>query len=285
MTKLTVMSDLHIDLNGFGDFETETLIQTLKSQDTAHLHLAGDISNHHQEISLPFLEKMAEHFKVTYNFGNHDMLDLKESEIKAQDFQIIPFENKTLLAFHGWYDYSFYPEKSDLDNLNFKNRFWFDRRLNRGLSDKELTLQTAQQLDKTLARIDNDVIVSMHFVPHSHFTMTHETFRPFNAFLGSQIFHDIFQKHGVNDVVFGHAHRSFGQVDLNGIRYHSRPLGYVREWNLTIDYVQKHPELNPTGTWNLSKRYNLVKKLSHFQNYKKENLEREFLNSMSIFDL
>ncbi|EAO70002.1 conserved hypothetical protein, partial [Streptococcus agalactiae 515] len=34
----------------------------------------------------------------------------------------------------------------------------------------------------------------MHFVPHKQVTMTHPRFSPFNAFLGSQAYHDLFQK-------------------------------------------------------------------------------------------
>ena len=209
MTRLAVMSDLHIDLNHFETYEIDTLIKCLKNQKVSHLHIAGDISNHFSIDTKPFLRKLSKEVKVSYNLGNHDMLDL------------------------------------DTNNL----------------------------------------IVAMHFVPHSRFTMTHERFKPFNAYLGSEQFHQIFVKHGVKDVVFGHAHRSYGTVTIDGVTYHSRPLGYRREWDLTIDFVSNHPELNPTGTWNLSKRYNLVKKRPEFLEYEKKELANEFLSSMTLFDL
>ena len=38
MTKLAIMSDLHIDLNQFGDFEIQTLIDTLTAEKISHLH-------------------------------------------------------------------------------------------------------------------------------------------------------------------------------------------------------------------------------------------------------
>ncbi len=284
MTKLAIMSDLHIDLNQFGDFEINTLIDTLKEQNISHLHLDGDISNHFYDISYPFLDKMSAYFDVTYNLGNHDMLDLDDTVINQLDFQVIPLGKKTLLAFHGWYDYSFSPEKSAEETLKFKNMFWFDRRLNRHLSDKELTQQAAQELEHVLATIDTDVIASLHFVPHQRFTLQHERFKPFNAFLGSQVFHDIFKKYQVNDVVFGHTHHSITTQQIDQVTYHARPLGYIREWDLTIDYVNQHPELNPKNTWNLSKRYNIVKKLDDFNDYKRQNLAKEFQKSMTIFD-
>ena len=46
MTRLAVMSDLHIDLNHFETYEIDTLIKCLKDQKVTHLHIAGDISNH-----------------------------------------------------------------------------------------------------------------------------------------------------------------------------------------------------------------------------------------------
>lgn len=285
MTKLAIMSDLHIDLNQFSDFEVHALIQTLKNQNISWLHLAGDISNHHHTISLPFIEKMAEHFKITYNLGNHDMLDLTEAEIEATDFQIYDLDEKVFITFHGWYDYSFSSDKTDSENLSFKTIFWFDRRLKRPLSDKEMSEQIYQRLKDILSQQTKPIILAMHFVPHSLFTITHETFKSFNAFLGSQQFHDIFTTFPVTDVVFGHAHRSYGTHVIDGIRYHSRPLGYIREWDLTIEFVNKHSHLNPTGTWNLSKRYNLVKKREDFKQYLRENLTSEFKKSMTIFSL
>ncbi len=285
MTKLAIMSDLHIDLNQFDDFEIQTLIDTLNAEKISHLHLAGDISNHFYDISYPFLETMSKHFDVTYNLGNHDMLDLDDKVIDDLDFQIIPLGQKTLLAFHGWYDYSFFPEKSEAETIKFKNTFWFDRRLNRNFSDKELTRQITQKLDRTLSTIANDVIVSLHFVPHHQFTLQHERFKPFNAFLGSQVFHDIFKKHQVNDVIFGHTHHSIASQQIDNITYYAKPLGYIREWDLTIDYVNQYPELNPNQTWNLSKRYNIVKKLDDFIDYKRQNLAQEFRKSMTIFEL
>lgn len=285
MTKLAIMSDLHIDLNHFGPFENRTLLDTLKSQQVSHLHIAGDLANHYELDALPFLQELSQELNVTHNLGNHDMLDLSEVEIQALDFQLHTFGQRQLLAFHGWYDYSFSDESLDRI-LKRKQQLWFDRRLERPASDPELCQTTLTRLETELKQLDTDqLIVAMHFVPHQDFTMTHERFAPFNAYLGSQAFHDLFVRYGVGDVVFGHAHRSYGDVTIDGVTYHSRPLGYRREWDLTIDFVSKHPEYNPTGTWNLSKRYNLVKKRPDFQKHVKKELANEFLNSMTIFDL
>ncbi|MFC3931646.1 metallophosphoesterase [Streptococcus dentapri] len=283
MTKLAVMSDLHIDLNHFDSLEQQSLLKTLKEQGIDHLHLAGDISNHHKEISLPFFEQVSKQVKLTYNLGNHDMLNLSDSEIEALDFQIYNLGERQLLAFHGWYDYSFSDEPLDKIRKRKKN-FWFDRRLKRIDDDPMITNQILDKLENRLKLLDpQKLIIAMHFVPHQDFTMTHERFIPFNAFLGSQKFHQLFAQYGVRDVVFGHAHRSYGDLTIDGVRYHSRPLGYIREWDLSINFVAEHPELNPSGTWNLSKRYNLIKNTPEYQAYKEAHLQSELLNSMTIF--
>ncbi len=278
------MSDLHIDLNHFGPFEIKTLLGVLKEENIDHLHIAGDIANHFNEDALPFIEQLSSHVMVTYNLGNHDMLDLSEEDIQAQDFQLYTIGQRQLLAFQGWYDYSFGPEKNTQQHQRFKQTFWFDRRLNRPLTDPEMTRQSLKQLENQLASLNPAPLVAMHFVPHQAFTMTHPKFAPFNAFLGSQAYHQLFVRHGVKDVVFGHAHRSYGDQTIDGVTYHSRPLGYLREWDLTIDFVNDHPEYNPSGSWNLSKRYNAVKKLPEFQAYKHQHLADEFRHSMTILE-
>lgn len=284
MTKLAIMSDLHIDLNKFGDFEKKTLLETLQEKDIDHLHLAGDISNHHQDISLPFINELQKSLRVTYNLGNHDMLDLTDEEVDRLDFQLYSLGSRQLLAFHGWYDYSFSQEPMD-KILRRKQTFWFDRRLHRQADDPTITEKILTKLENQLKQLDTtDLIVAMHFVPHQDFTMTHPKFAPFNAFLGSQKFHHLFAKYGVAHVIFGHEHRSYGHVILDGVNYHSHPLGYIREWDLTINFVSDNPELNSSGTWNLSKRYNLVRKNPAYQAYKKEQFKTELLNSMTIFD-
>lgn len=286
MTKLALMSDLHIDLNHFSDIEIQTLKQVLNDEGIDHLHLAGDISNNFKDISRPFLADLGKEVNLSFNLGNHDMLNLSEDDIRRLDFQRIDLTPQTsLLSFHGWYDYSF--SNQSLEKITqLKKAFWFDRRLNRLKDDPQICQDSQDQLEHHLQELkEKRVIVAMHFVPHSNFTMTHPRFTPFNAFLGSQSFHHLFRQYGVKDVIFGHAHRSYGDVAIDGVSYHSRPLGYIREWDLTIDFVNQNPRYNPSGSWNLSKRYNAVRQLPDFQSHKQEKLADEFRQSMTVFDL
>lgn len=175
MKKLAIMSDLHIDSNQFGQAEIDTLIQTLQEEEVVHLHLAGDISNHHERANLPFLEHLRQHLDVSYNLGNHDMLGLDEAQIEAENFQLLDIGQRQLLAFHGWYDYSFSDEA--YDRILRRKNLWFDRRLNRRKSDQEIVERELEVLESHLQTLDSDrLILAMHFVPHRRFTMWHEKF-------------------------------------------------------------------------------------------------------------
>ena len=194
MTTVAFMSDLHIDSNNFGEEELETLITLLKDQQVQHLHIAGDIANGFGKTSQKFLAQLQCHLPVSFSLGNHDMLGLSEEAMRPFEFQKIPFSKHTLLAFSGWYDYSFVPDISPQKHLQTKNLFWFDRRLQRMGSDPAITKNLLQELEQELMRVNQPLIIAMHFVPHSQFLLRHPYFECFNAFLGSQAFHELFRQ-------------------------------------------------------------------------------------------
>ena len=134
------MSDLHIDSNNFGKEELETLITLFQQQNIQHLHIAGDIANGFEKTSQEFLDQLQCHLPVTFSLGNHDMLGLSEEDIRPFEFQKIPFSNHTLLAFSGWYDYSFVPTISP-QNIS-KPRIYF------GLTDASNEWELIQPLPK-----------------------------------------------------------------------------------------------------------------------------------------
>ena len=248
------MSDLHLDSNQFGDFERQVLRQLLKEEGIDHLHIAGDLSNDLTKISLPFLETLKQEIPLSFNLGNHDMLGLSEQEISNYDFQVQQFGRTKLVSFSGWYDYSFVPEKSKEEHLRTKTNFWFDRRLERQLDDPSITAQTLQELEKLLAALDGPIIVALHFVPHQDFLYDHPYFQRFNAFLGSQAFHRLFVKYRVKEVIFGHLHHRHQSRVIEGVRYHMRPLGYIREWELTRNFFNDFPQYKIPQMYRLHKR-------------------------------
>ena len=284
MTRIGFMSDLHLDSNQFGHFELETLKYILKKERIDHLHIAGDLSNDLAPISLPFIEELRQELPTSFNLGNHDMLGLSEQEISNYDFQFQQFGQTKLVSFSGWYDYSFVPEKSKEEHLRTKNNFWFDRRLDRELDDPSITAYSLLQLEKLLASLDGPIIIALHFVPHQDFLYDHPYFQRFNAFLGSQAFHQLFVKYGVKDVVFGHLHHRNHSRVIDGVRYHMRPLGYIREWKLTQNFFNAFPQHKISQMYHLHKRYNAVKDLEEFLAYKKNHLADELRNALTILD-
>ena len=284
MTRIGFMSDLHLDSNQFGHFELETLKYILKQERIDHLHIAGDLSNDLAHISLPFIEELRQELTISFNLGNHDMLGLSEQEISGYDFQVQQFGQTKLISFSGWYDYSFVPEKSKEEHLRTKNNFWFDRRLDRELDDPSITAYSLLQLEKLLSSLDGPIIIAMHFVPHQDFLYDHPYFQRFNAFLGSQAFHQLFIKYGVKNVVFGHLHHRNHSRVIDGVRYHMRPLGYIREWKLTQNFFNAFPQYKISQMYRLHKRYNAVKDLEEFLAYKKNHLADELRDALTILD-
>ena len=285
MTRLAIMSDLHIDSNAFGDFELETLIRTLKARKIDQLHLAGDISNDFYGRSQTFIDRLSQDFQVSYNLGNHDMLGLSEAEIRAADFQLQKYGQTSLVSFSGWYDYAFVPELSLEQHVKNKNNFWFDRRLQRSQTDPLITQDLVQQLRQTLSNLDGPVIVALHFVPHQDFLFQHPYFRRFNAFMGSPAFHQVFCEFGVREVVFGHLHHRYHRRLIDGVAYQARPLGYIREWQLTENFFKAYPQYQLPEMYRLHKRYHAIKDLASFQAYKEKYLAQEFDQAMTVFEV
>ena len=285
MTRVAFMSDLHIDSNLFGQEELETLSTLFKQEEIQHLHIAGDIANGFEKISQDFLAQLQHQLPVTFSLGNHDMLGLSEDAMKPFEFQKISFSKHTLLAFSGWYDYSFVPAISPQKHLQTKNLFWFDRRLQRRGHDPEITQNLLGELQKELKLVDQPLIIAMHFVPHADFLMRHPYFERFNAFLGSQAFHELFRQFPVKNVIFGHSHHRISNRTIDNITYHARPLGYIREWELCKQFFEDFPQFDFPKRYDPYKRYRKIKDLPEFQAYKKEQLAHEFSQAMTVLEL
>lgn len=285
MTNLAFMSDLHLDSNQFTDEDITILIDLLKKKKVDHIHFAGDLSNDFEHISLPFLQKLKKSFSVSYNLGNHDMLGMTEDDIQQHNFNVQSFGQTQFISLAGWYDYGFVPEKTPEEHKRTKQFFWFDRRLNRNTDDPILTQQTLEQLERILTSLNDPIILAMHFVPHKDFLYNHPYFQRFNPFLGNQAFHELFVKYGVKDVVFGHLHHRHSARMIDSVCYHTRPLGYIREWQLTQQFFEDYPQYKISQMYRLHKRYNAVKDLSLFQSYKKKHLQKELEDALIIFDI
>ncbi|MDN5964729.1 MAG: phosphoesterase, partial [Lactococcus sp.] len=89
---------------------------------------------------------------------------------------------------------------------------------------------------------------------------------------------------GIKDVVFGHNHRSYDRV-IDSVHYQAKPLGYKREWLLVSDYFKAYPAYQSLNSYNLHKRYNLVKKTKEFDAYLLTHFSEELKKSLVIFDV
>ena len=292
-TKLAVISDFHLDINGFTAQDLAVFRQVLLDLQVDHLHFAGDMSNDFDGLTRPFLTDLSKNFQVSFNLGNHDMVGLTEAEIAASDFSVTRFDRVAFVAFHGWYDYSFMPENSDFDKvLRFKKNFYFDRKIKREFDDVTTTNLILTRLEGLLTDLSKNpaidrIVVSTHFVPERSFIIDtrYEKFARFNAYLGSQHFHELFMRFPkVSDVVFGHAHHRRKARQIEGVTYHSKPLGYVYEWQLVQDFLTAHPQFLTTENWRLRKRYQDIRHLPEWENYRHQHLAEEFKRALVIFD-
>ncbi|EHJ56308.1 hypothetical protein HMPREF9318_00716 [Streptococcus urinalis FB127-CNA-2] len=72
---------------------------------------------------------------------------------------------------------------------------------------------------------------------------------------------------------------------IDGVNYHSNPLGYVKEWNLTHQFIAENPQLNLNHVYNPNKRLHKIKSLPEFENYYRTHLAEEFEKAMTLFEL
>ncbi|MDR0300137.1 MAG: metallophosphoesterase [Streptococcaceae bacterium] len=284
--KLAIISDFHMDSNHFSENELKIFEELLVEKGITHLHFAGDMSNDFHEITEPYLHKLNQTIPVSYNLGNHDMLKLSESEIKNCDFTVKKLGNKTLVAFHGWYDYSFY--QGDTEKIiHLKNNFYFDRKIHRKYDDPTITDKILTRLNQVLSTIQGEIIVVMHFVPSANFIISseYEKFTRFNAFLGSTRFHELFKQYpNISQVIFGHIHHRFEPTTIENVSYQARPLGYTYEWELVNKFFKKNPEFQISESRHLRKRYHHVKNLPEWLEFKKEHLAEEFQSALTIIE-
>lgn len=220
MKRLAVLSDVHIDINQLAETEWAMLVKLLLDEHINHVHLAGDIANTKQQ-ALAFVDYLSNYFPTTFHWGNHEMADLTEGEIEHYldprflNFRFFALSDTTwLLGINGWYD----------------------RFIQREARDPVVMQQIAENFVAIMRTVPKDkrVIVSTHFVPNQAFVQTftgkYAKWNQINAFLGSpkigQMATEFLQ---IKALVFGHTHHRFGSVQVGGIHYECRPLGYAYE--------------------------------------------------------
>lgn len=295
MGNLAIISDLHADINQLGEPELGLLAEVLEEKRVTHLHLAGDTGNSLQLLldTVHFFE--TRELSVSYNFGNHEMPDLPSAEI--EDYSDSRFLNGrpldlsdslALLAFNGWYDYSFYTEKSTEKILAAKNLYWYDRAIQRNSADPAVNQEILEKLAPVLDQLKEDgkkVIIATHFVPKKEFIVyqngRYQRFNELNAFLGSEKTGALFDGYSnIRQVVFGHTHRRFEDKKIKGKVYTCRPFGYYFEWWLTRNFVldnQLAKAFNPMKVRQILKEHS-----GAYMRYRYAHLKEEYRKALTV---
>lgn len=298
MSRLGIISDLHVDINGLFAQELSVLAAVLQKEGVSQLHLAGDIANKVDRALevVAFFEEAG--FATSFNWGNHEMADLKEEEIEDYpypaflNFKERPLTaNKVLLGYNGWYDYLFATDY-DLEKIaKLKQLYWYDRMIARSASDPVVDAGLRQRLKLVLDRLQiegKEVILATHFVPKKEFIVyqtdpKYQRWNELNAFLGSAELGELLDQYeNISHCVFGHTHRRFSDLTIENTCYSCRPFGYYFEWELTREFVfvnQLVAEYAPMKLRGILRRHQEA-----FDTYKKKHLAEEFRRGMTIID-
>lgn len=297
MGKLAIISDLHADINHLENSDLMHLIEVLQEKEITRLHLAGDTANKVGKLLevVQFIESFQ--IPVTYNFGNHEMPSISSEEIEHYpdshflNGRSLPLnKNKVLLAFNGWYDYSYSTETNEKKILMAKNLYWYDRFIERGAEDPIVTQQLLEEIASTLDQLkqeNKEVIIATHFVPRRDFIVylkgKYQRFNELNAFLGSEKTGELFDKYdNIQQVVFGHTHRRFENEEFHGTLYSCRPFGYYFEWWITRNFVLNN---HYARVFNPMKMRQILKEHQDlFDDYKRQHLKEEFYRALTIVE-
>lgn len=296
MGKLAVITDLHADINHFGDMELTKLYTLLRERGVTRLHFAGDTANKmEQTLSVnQFFRQRG--LPTTFNLGNHEMGKIHGEQMIEHypdshflNLRYLPLNKRTvLLGFNGWYDYGFSELKDPQQIRSIKNIYWFDRIIERFSDDQTVDQEILRHLREILDDLSQkgyQVILATHFVPKEEFIVhlngEYQIWNKLNAFLGSRGLGELLDNYSnIQHVVFGHTHRRFEDQTIQGTTYSCRPIGYYYEWGITRDFVLEN-QLAETFI-PMKMRRLLNDHQAAFAAYKEAHLVEEFQRAMTL---
>ena len=250
--KVAFSSDNHFDLNKI-DVKRAMHVQALYllNQSVDGYVIAGDLFNDFQR-TLSFARDMQDALgdKILIRFiaGNHDMGNGVTYDELESDIDPLYFHNKfidltptvRLIGNNGWYNYDFvgndYTEKQI---QQFKNSFWYDRRIKQPISDKERFNRNMSQLQHQLDVADHkQTVVVSHFVPRNdyikRFPNGASRLDMANALLGSNKVGEILDNSYTIATITGHLHLHPAPLKVGNNIYYNAAVGYntarVHEW-------------------------------------------------------
>lgn len=248
--RIAIISDLHVDINK-NHKVVEALIALCKKKEAELLLIAGDISEQ-VDVTIATIQslKTALGIDVYYVPGNHDMWNKHDSNQRTDDIYKMYSEdefclasgskqitnNTTLIGDIGWYDYSFgYGKyaKEEFDKMTHMGRTWQDLYYNDWTKDNQARCEEfVRKLEKQLkdCKTKNKIVMT-HMVPIPELTVqeANELWYYFNAFIGTDKLHKLYQTYGVNYGICGHIHYR-KQLKKDGTTYICPCLNYDTEW-------------------------------------------------------
>ncbi|WP_284141193.1 metallophosphoesterase [Virgibacillus sp. LDC-1] len=253
--KIGVISDLHIDKNRVLESSSENiltvLVEKIKESKIDILLIPGDVSNDYR-LTLHFLTSLEESTEVKVLFvpGNHDYWSkdnhvtdtwkvyesLKQWDGCIAENPYVLNEEWVVVGNSGWYDHSFGSRKFNNEQFNqmkYNGRTWKDSvYTNWNLDNKAVHEFFYEKLKQDLEAYKNKNIIMMtHMVTHPNFIvpMPHEVWDYFNAFLGSDSYHRLFEDYNIQYSIMGHVH--FRKTDTsNHTKMICACLGNYAEW-------------------------------------------------------
>ncbi|AXZ22624.1 metallophosphoesterase [Staphylococcus warneri] len=258
--RIGAISDIHVDRHPklTAQQYLDSLVDVVIKRNIELLVIAGDISNDYRQV-IQFINDLKEALNIPILFvpGNHDLwsdgTDKSSQDIfdiyTQQDTCLIkqPYiinDDWAIVGHTGWYDYSFANDQFSFEKLERGKHYgatWQDKvRMDCDMTDKDLSLQAAQQVEADIEQVGTrKIILVTHVVTHPAFVVPtpHRIFDFFNAYIGTQDFNHIYQTNNIQYSIMGHVHFRKTLID-KGIHYICPCLGYQRQWR-TDDISQE----------------------------------------------
>lgn len=260
-----MISDLHLDVN---QQDPKVVAQQqadyLRQQGVGIYLIAGDVSNYFAK-SLAFvtqLQQLLAPAQVRFIAGNHDMLhDITYAGLESPQTPVylhrgyldVPGTNWRVIGNNGWYDYEFADNLVNRDFLTWKRAYWIDSSIEQPQSDPA---RMAVVLDQVTAQLEQAkaqgkrVLFMTHFVPrreYIRYTDDDRFWNMANALMGSPRLGQLLQNYSVSDSLFGHVHRRFTPMQLDGTTYYNQAVGYhnrrINEWSQPDFYTEWQRQL------------------------------------------
>lgn len=276
LKRIAVTSDNHIDVNRLEVSQViEAQADYLRRQRIDDYVLAGDTFNDFNKTK-QFVARLQEtvgtKIRIYFIAGNHEMVNgldysaLQDSITPAylhRKFVDIPGTNYRMIGNNGWYDFSFAlpgTQKSVADFARWRNAYWIDGGIpNRG-NDLQMMQDVLNDVHQQFSRAreaGKRILFVTHFVPQQSYIF-YSLDRKYRKYwnmavtlMGSQHLGNLIQAYQVMHVFFGHLHTRQKPKTIQGVTYHTAPVGYglkrinewsssnfLEEWRKTLQIIQ-----------------------------------------------